>query len=144
MRKIENLAQLKAEQKRLRAKREMLEVEIENNFNEIKHDLSPLALINKGAKKALVSDQFGIVNTSVGGIIDFLLKKVLLRNSGLITRLVIPFLAKNLSRNYVHDNKTKILGWFGSLITNLGKKKHHENGHDVYEKATADINFDEK
>ncbi len=142
MRKIDNQAQLKAELKRLRAKKELLEVEIENDFNEIKNDLSPLTLINKGAKKVLVSDQLGLVNTSIGGVVDFLLKKIVLRNSGLITRLVIPFLAKNLTKNYVHDNKTKILGWFGSLITRLTEKKHHHNGHDVYEKATADTTFE--
>ena len=76
MRKIDNQAQLRAELKRLRAKKELLEVEIENDFNEIKHDLSPLTLINKGAKKALVSDQIGLVNTSIGGIVDFILKNL--------------------------------------------------------------------
>jgi hypothetical protein len=126
MRTIDNLTQLRAEVKRLRAKKEMLEDEIENNFKEIKQDFSPLSLINKGAQKVLVSDQFGLVNTSVGGVVDFLLKKVLLRNSGLLARLVIPFLAKNLTKNYVHDHKTKILGWFGSLITKLGDNKHRK------------------
>lgn len=141
MRKIDNLVQLKAETRRLRAKKAMLETEIANNFNEIKHDLSPLTMIKKGAQKAVSSEQIGLVNNSIAGIVGFVFSKVLLRNSGFITRLVIPFLAKNLTKNYVHDNKTKILGWLGKLITGFAEKKHHNNGHDVYEKSTADTNF---
>ncbi len=141
MKKIDSLVQLRAEKKRLQAKKIMLEAEIENNFNEIKHDLSPLTLIKKGAEKAVSSEHYGVVNYSISGILDFVFKKVLLRNSGIVTRLVVPFLAKNLTKNYVHDNKTKIMGWIGSLISRVAAKKHHNNGHDVYEKATADINL---
>jgi hypothetical protein len=75
---------------------------------------------------------------------NLIAKKVLLRNAGFFTKLFIPFLIKNLTKNLVHENKDKILGWVGEMILRVGgRKKQHSNGHHpAFDKGTADIDID--
>ena len=139
MKKIDSLAELKTERLRLRLRRVELEDKIKNDFDSIKKSFSPVQLATDGAAKMLVNKNYGIVNSVTSTIIDLLLKNVLLRNAGIITRLVVPFLAKNTANNLVSNNKTKILGWIGELILKAGNKK--KNNKNIYDQATADVNL---
>jgi len=121
--KINTLAELKTEQEKLRSRKVILESEIKNNFEEIKAELAPLKLLTKNAGKILVSKDNGILGNSLGYIADFLTRNVLLKNSGFITRLVVPYLVKNSTSNLVENNKSRIVGWVVSAISKLGKKK---------------------
>ena len=114
-----------------------MENEIENNFSALKESFSPAKLFVEGASKILVNKNHGIVNEVVSLLTDVVFKNVLLRNSGLITRLIVPFFARNTTNNLVQNNKTKILGWVGDLILKMGNRKNHQSG---YEKANADVN----
>lgn len=138
MKRIDTLSELKAERIRLRLKQLFLEKEIENNFNAIKKSFAPLQLVTDGAAKMLVNKNHGLANETISMISDFILKKVVLRKSGFILRLILPLIARNTANNLLTDNKTKILGWIGDLILKAGKKK---NRKPIYEKATADINL---
>lgn len=134
MNKINSIAELKAERIRLNQKRLRLENEIENDFSELKDSFTPAKLFAEGASKMIVNNNSGIVNGVVSLLTDIVFKNVLLRNSGLITRLVVPFLARNTTNNLVQDNKTKILGWVGDLILKMGNRKNKQHIHD---KTTA-------
>ena len=134
MNKINSIAELKAERIRLNQKRLRLENEIENDFSELKDSFTPAKLFAEGASKMIVNNNSGIVNGVVSLLTDIVFKNVLLRNSGLITRLVVPFLARNTTNNLVQDNKTKILGWVGDLILKMGNRKNRQHIHD---KTTA-------
>lgn len=136
MKKINTLSELKAERVRLRQKKLFLEDEIENNFKELKESFAPLQLVTDGAAKMLVNKNNGIANDAIGLISDFVLRKVFLRNSGFILRLILPLLARNTVSNLLTENKTKILGWLGDLILKMGDRKNHK---PVYDKTTADI-----
>lgn len=136
MNKINNLSDLKSERIRLHNKKRFLEKEIENNFIQLKESISPSKLITNGASKMLVNKNYGLVNEIISLITDTVLKKVIFRNSGLLTRLIVPFLARNTANNLLQENKTKVLGWIGEFILKLGKKKNH-----VYDAATADSNI---
>lgn len=138
MRKINTLNELKAERVRLGQKKLFLEKEIENDFNTLKKSFAPLQLVTDGAAKMLVNKHNGIANSAIGMISDFVLRKIFLKNSGFILRLILPVLARNTASNLLSENKTKILGWIGDLILKMGNRKNHQ---PVYDKTTADIEF---
>lgn len=138
MKKIETLAELKGEKIRLRQKRFRLENEIKNDFTTLKESLTPSKLITEGASKMLVNKNHGAVNEIVGLATNFLLKKVVFKNSGFLIRTIVPFIARNTANNLLQENKTKILGWIGDLILKAGKKSEPQTPFD---KTTADTNY---
>jgi len=127
MKKIETLFDLKTERIRLNIRKVQLENEIKNDFEALKESFAPLQLITDSAANMLVNKNHGLVNSATSTLIDVILKNVLLRNAGFITRLVLPFIAKNTANNFVSDNKTKILGWIGDLILKAGSKKKQKS-----------------
>ncbi len=140
MKKISSIEELRVEQKRLREKKALLELEIEDNYKAIKQDLSPLNFISSRVKKIVTSDQNGLVDNSIGGIVDFIFSKIIFRNAGLLTRIIVPFFAGNATKNFFHDNKTEILGWLGTWITKLRDKKGITS-ETVYVKSTTDTDL---
>jgi hypothetical protein len=71
----------------------------------------------------LKSHDNSIVGTSAGFITEILLKKVVLRNAGFFTKLIVPFLAKNVASNVAEENKPKITHWISDLIERFSPKK---------------------
>lgn len=123
MRTINTIEELKAERQRLYMRKALLETEIKNDFNEIKEDLKPLQLLTKGAGKLLSSKDNTIAGSSAGFLTELIVKKVILKNSGFLMKLIVPYLAKNLASNVVEDNKPKISGWITELLSKfMGKK----------------------
>ena len=139
MNKIDSLADLRTERFRLRQKSFLLEEEIKNNFNELKSSFAPLQLIKDGAANMFVNNNNGMMNTGISSIVGFLMRTVFLRNAGFITRLIVPFLAKNTANNFVADNKTKILGWMSDLFLKAVKKKKTED--PIYDTTTVNVNL---
>lgn len=123
MTKISTLAELKAEQNRLRFQKLFLETEIKKEFDELKSELAPLKLITKSAGKILLSKDNGILGNSLGYIADFVTKNVFLKNSGFLTRLIVPYLIKNSTGKLVEQNKSKIVDWVSRLVSKLERKK---------------------
>ncbi len=123
MRKINTLSELKSEQKKLHFRKIFLESEIKNDLELIKADLEPLKLLTKSAGKILVSKDNGILGNSLGYIADILTKNILLKNSGFVTRLIVPYLVKLSTSNIVENNKSKIAEWAGRQISKLSKNK---------------------
>jgi hypothetical protein len=123
MNKISTLAELKAEKQLLVMNKIFLETEIKKEFNELKNDLAPLKILTQGAGKVLSSDQNKILGNSAGHLAELLAKNVFLRHSGFITRIIVPFLAKNTTSNFVEDNKSKIAGWIMKQVERFSNKK---------------------
>ena len=140
MKQINTLQDLRSERGRLRLQQSILEEEIKENIRGIKSDLAPLQLVRKGANKVLMTEHNGVISDSLGMLSNLFAKKVLFRNAGFFTRLLIPFLIRNLTSNIVHDNKDKILGWVSDIILKVGGR--NKERHPAYDKGTADINFD--
>ena len=135
MKKIDSLSDLKAERFRLSQKKLFLENEIKNDFKLLKENFAPIQLFTDSAAKMLVNNNIGILNGFTALILDLVLKKVMLKNSGIITRLILPFLAKITANNLISENKTKILGWLGDLILKVGKR----DNEPVSNKTASDI-----
>jgi hypothetical protein len=122
MRTINTLEELKEERRRLNMRKDLLETEIKNDFAGIKEDLKPLQLLTKGAGAMLSSKDNGIAGSSAGFLTGFLVKKLILKNSGFLTKLIVPYLAKNVASNVVEENKPKIADWISALISKFAKK----------------------
>ncbi|MCW3086191.1 MAG: hypothetical protein JWP12_3557 [Bacteroidetes bacterium] len=123
MRRINTLAELRFEQRALRSKAADLEIVIQNDLQEIKAMFRPLQLVTSGAEKVLTSHNNGILGNSAGLIADFLTRKVLLKNSGFLTKLIVPLLVKNVTSNVVDNNKETIVDWVGGLISRFKDRK---------------------
>ena len=115
MRTINTLAEVREERQRLYMRNVFLETEIKKDFSEIKESLKPMNI--------LASHDNSIVGSSAGFLAEKLIKNVVLRNSGFITRLIVPFLAKNVASNLAEDNKPKITHWITDLIEKFTHKK---------------------
>jgi|ERR1043165_1314721 hypothetical protein len=122
MRKINTLAELKAEQKALRIRKADLESDIRKDIDEIKTDLEPLMMVSKGIKNMLSSKDNSIMGASAGTAANFIAKNTIFRNSGFITRLIMPFFVKNITSNVVENNKSQIVDWVENLISKFTKK----------------------
>lgn len=123
MMKINSYADLKIEQKRLLQRKEVLETEIITDFEKFKEELEPLSSFTKGVGNILVSKNNGILGNSLGSIANFITKNVLLKNSGFITRLIVPYLVKNSTSSLVENNKSKIVDWVGNVFSKFAGKK---------------------
>jgi hypothetical protein len=123
MRTINTYAELKQERQRLYLHKAFLEKEIRNDFNEIKEQLKPLQLLTKGASKVLSSKDNSIVGNSVGSLTNFIVKNIVMRNSGFLARLIVPYLAKNVAGNIAEEKKPQITHWIEELISKFRQKK---------------------
>jgi hypothetical protein len=126
MRRINTLAELRAERKFLRIRQAELEADIKKDVEDIKADLEPLRLLTKGAKKVLTSNKNSMLGTTAGLAADFISKNILVKNSGFLARIIVPFLARNAASNIVEDNKSKIADWLEGLIIKSADKKTTE------------------
>jgi hypothetical protein len=119
MRTINTLAELREERQRLQMRRVFLETEIRKDFQEIKEQLKPL--------NVLKSQDNHIVGSSAGFLAEKLIKNVVLKNSGFLTRLIVPFIAKRVAGNLAEENKPKIANWISELIEKFTHKKAEVN-----------------
>jgi hypothetical protein len=122
MRTINTLAELKQERQRLYLHKAFLETEIKNDLNDIKEQLKPLRILTKGAVKMLSSKENGIVGNSVGYLTDLIVKNVVMRKSGFLAKLIVPYLAKNVASNIAEENKPTIVHWIEDLISRFRQK----------------------
>ncbi|MGZ3901397.1 MAG: hypothetical protein ACXVNO_07660 [Bacteroidia bacterium] len=122
MRRIDTLEDLKAEKKRLVIKRLNLEREIKNDFEEIRQSFEPVNLIASSAKKALGTDSNHLLGNSVGEVTNMIARTVL-RNSGLLPRILVPLIVKTVTSKLVEKNKSKIFDWIGTIALRVSGKK---------------------
>jgi hypothetical protein len=122
MRRINTLSELRAEQKRLKSRRLFLEAEIKKEFRELKESLEPASLLKNTARRSLEGENSKFLGTSAGNIANFL-AKLTLKRSGLISRLVIPFLVKNVTSNLIEKNKGQLVSWLGGVVSKFTEKK---------------------
>lgn len=100
----------------LKAQKEILREDI----REIKEDLAPVTSAISLAGKFVTRDRHNwVLNAGANTIIDLVVKKLILSRTGLLTRLVVPFLVKNYSSHIIADKKGAI---FSKLFSWIGKK----------------------
>ena len=139
--KIENLQDLRKEKERLRMELRMTEEALREDFEWIREELKPVRAAGRMLSKVMINKDHGIINDGVRFGIDTILKKVVLAKAGWITRLIVPFILKNLSSNIVQQKKPEIFGAIRNFIHRARKATHtHSNNHSSnhYDKSTVD------
>ncbi len=140
MKRIDTLEQLKVEKKRLRIHAETLEDNIQKDWENIKESMKPLNLVINGFDKSVTSDKHNLFGETMNIGIDTILRKIILRNQGLLIKLIVPYLVKNFTGNYLKDHRKDVVNWFRNKISSVFSK----NGKDpYYDKSTADLDSSE-
>jgi hypothetical protein len=119
VRRINTIEELKAEKQRLQARRLFLESEIKKEFNEIKAGFNPEQLISRGVKSTVASEKSHLLGDSAGQFAKTI-ARIALKRSGLLPRLLLPFLVKKVASKLVDDNKGKIADWVSGIFEKTG------------------------
>lgn len=84
----------------------------------IKEDLKPVLNAVNFAKKFFTrNNDHSLLVNGTNALVDLLLKKVVLSRSGWLSRMVIPFLAKNISSHLMAENKAHLARAIASWVT---------------------------
>lgn len=109
--------------KLLKAQKELVRLD----FKEVKAELEPLRSAISMVGKITTRDKSNPLLTGVANtVIDVAIRNLILSRSGWLTRLVVPFIAKNFSSHVIADNKKPILKKLFSLF---GKKNMNGKAH---------------
>jgi hypothetical protein len=136
MRRISNLKELNAEKLRLKSELFIAEEKLKEDLHWIREELNPVKAIGKLFGNAFINKNDGILNDGVRNTIDVILKNIVLSRSGWITRLVVPFIIKNISSNYLAENKPAVLKGVRNLIRLIRKSMNRKT--DFFDKSTVD------
>ena len=124
MNNITTYNDLVQEKQRLSLLLEERKILVKTEFEEIKLKLKPLTHIVEVVEKMSSKDTSNpFINAGISMGVNFLLKNVLLRNAGWITRLVLPVLAKNYLTHEVEE-KNNIFSKIGKFVKRTFSKQH--------------------
>ncbi len=118
---IKTYKDLLEEKERLQTQLAYQKTVIRNDIASLKEEFSPIRTAVGFLGKFTKRDKSGnfLMNFASSRVVDLLLRKVVLARAGWLTRLAVPFLAKNFSSHLVADNKNQILGklatWFNKM-----------------------------
>lgn len=96
------------------------------DFKLLKDEFKPTTnAVNTLAKVVTPERGNAFLNVASNGIIDFVLKKVILGRAGWAARLIVPALVKNYTSHFIAENKEKVKGklfsWFNKKENNTDK-----------------------
>ena len=138
--KIESYEQLRKAKALSKQRVKMLEQEINNDVQEIKHDLNPVNLVGNTLRNMLSSEKHGLVTESLNIGVNAIVKGLLFRNTNIITKTLVAYAAKNLANNMVMKNSDNILDWLQSNLKRI-KSKHKHNGQ-YFDESTANVDLE--
>jgi hypothetical protein len=117
--KIETLKDLRDEKKLVQERIYKLEQDILKDVEDIRRGLETWSTAGSAIKSLITSNRSGVMNESIGSVVDAFIKKIVLRKSNFITRFVVSFLLKNFARNYLEKNSDKITEKIKKLVTKI-------------------------
>jgi len=125
--KINTYEDLIQEKQRLQLLLQMQKQWIREDIDEIKEELQPIKVAMSAVGK-ITSREPGnwAMNFAGNKLIDLVVKKLILRKAGWLTRIAVPFFLKNVSSHVIAENKDKILDKLFSWIGKASKNGHHE------------------
>ncbi len=136
MKKIKNLKDLHSE--KLRLKLELISAEeiLKEDLDWVKEEMNPGKIAGKLFSNIIGNNMSGLLNNGVRLTIGALVKNLLLSKSGWITRLIVPFIVKNLSSNYLSEKQPEIFSIMRNIIQKARKSIKHDDVH--FDKSTVD------
>jgi len=141
MRRIENIKDLRSERARLKLELNVAEEILRDDVEWIKNELKPVHLAGKYLNNTLINKDKGLINYGMREAIDTMLKSFVLAKSGWVVKLVVPFILKNISSNFILEKKPEFFGMIRKWISKARKStshNYHQNGHSHYDKSTVD------
>ncbi|MBO9659253.1 MAG: hypothetical protein J7527_10555, partial [Chitinophagaceae bacterium] len=112
---------LLTEKERLKALLQAQKAVIRQDVEEIKAELQPVKNAISMVGKFTTRDKSNpLLTGATETIIDIVVKRLILSRTGWLTKLVVPFIMKNVSSHLVNANQGKI---FSKLFSFFGKKK---------------------
>lgn len=131
---LEEKARLKA---LLQAQKEL----VHQDFLQIKEEFQPVRNAISFVGKFTTRDKSNpLLTTATETIIDLVVKRLILSKSGWLTKMVVPFLAKNISSHFVAGNQGKI---FASIFSLFSKKHKDADAGDGLEEEEEDLTEEE-
>jgi hypothetical protein len=121
--KIETLKDLQDEKKLVSERLYKIEQEILLDVEGIRQDLETWKTAGSAVKSLVTSNKSGVVNESIGTVVDAFIKKLVLRKSGFVTRFIVSFLLKNFARNYLEKNSDTIVQKIKKLVSKVTHKE---------------------
>lgn len=113
---------------------------VRQDINELREELAPLKTAVSWIGKVTTKDKGNwLLTATTDTLIDVVLKKMVLKKAGWVTKLVLPFIMKNFSSHVIADNKDKIASALFSLVgkkngkMHAGKKKKYQAFEDEEE-----------
>lgn len=106
---IETIDDLRAERARLHNQIQLSKIGMRNEISAIKEELNPARQAVGVLNDVLTSPKKGLLSLGIGLGVDVVLRRTVLARAGWITKLVVPFLVRNVATNIVQKNGKKIV-----------------------------------
>jgi hypothetical protein len=103
---------------------------IKRDIAALKEEFRPAAKAVSALGKIATRDHTNpLLDNTANTIIDLVFRKFLLARTGWVTKLVVPFLLKNISSHAIANNKGSIASKLFSLLPSFGKNGHKKDKH---------------
>ncbi len=106
---VKSYDDLQAEQQRLEAllaaQRELIRYDLQDLNEALRPAAKAASLLGKFATR---NNNSPVLGTAANTIIDLVVKRTLLGRAGLVKKLLVPFVLKNISSHYIADHKKEI------------------------------------
>jgi hypothetical protein len=127
--RIQTYQDLLDEKQRLESVLKLQKENLRQDIEELKESIAPFRKIGTFVSKLFTrKDNSFVVDAGISTLVTFGVKRLLLARAGWLTRLIIPFIIKNLSSHVVADNKDsimkKLFSWIGKKNANGHMKEH--------------------
>jgi len=138
--KIENNEQLQAEKERMTELLEEKKNQISNDFDDIKENLKPVRQVTHAVSNMLSNqNKNNLVRLGVTLGVELILNKIILRRAGWATKLIVPFLVRNVALNYINDHREEVITKALHLVKRISKSKNSKNY--INNKSSKIINY---
>src|SRR6187200_1914820 len=97
MRRIDSLQQLREEKRRLRLHAQTLEGNLKSDWSNVKESLAPANMLFKTFNNSVSGVKPNLLNETMNTGIDLILRRLILRNRGILIKLIVPYLVKNFT-----------------------------------------------
>ena len=126
MKRIENIKDLRIEKTRLKLHLRTTKLKLEDDIENFRERIKLSNLILNRFGQTIIRKDNGLINFPINAGVELILNKLLLRNFGFFTKLIVPFFVKNLANNFYGDHKLAIVKWLEEKLTHAiekGKEK---------------------
>ena len=107
--KIQNIEDVRAERSRLKNQIETSRTNLRYELGLIKKELNPVNQALGVVTDIFTTPRKGLLSLGIGFGVDMVLKRFILARAGWLPRLVVPFLVKNATTNYISKNRTSVV-----------------------------------